>query len=144
MPSTYRVLRKMATVINTDGLHAGDQFAATNGYSDRFDICALAFIVAEDRPAPMAFFTDEIASIRLIESSAPAMAAIRALSDALDSEVCETQIAPGVTVPDYIEHVSNWAATPPIGEITPPTTAEMIGRILRAADAARHAAPTAA
>jgi hypothetical protein len=141
MLSTYRVLRKMATVINTDGLHTGKQFAASNGYSDRFDICALAYIVAEDRPAPRDFFTDESASIRLIESSAGAMQAIRALSASLDSEPCETEIAPGMTVPDYIEHVSNWAATTPIGETTPPTTAEVLGRILRAADqATSHAA----
>lgn len=141
MLSTFRVLRKMATVINTDGLHTGDQFAASNGYSDRFDICALAYIVAEDRPAPRDFFVDEEASIRLIESSAGAMAAIRALSDALDSEPCVDTIAPGVEVPNYIEHVSNWAATAPIGQTTRPSTAEVIGRILRAA---QHAAPTAA
>lgn len=141
MTTTYRILRRMATVINTDGLHTGEQFAASNGYSDRFDICALAYIVAEDRSAPMAFYTDEIASLRLIESSAGAMQAIQALSAVLDSGPCRTEVAPGVTVPDYIEHVSNWAATAPIGEHLPPTTAEVIGRILRAAG---QATPTAA
>jgi hypothetical protein len=139
MLSTFRVLRKMATVINADGLHTGDQFAE-RGVTDRFDICALAYIVAEDQPAPAEFFTDEVASLRLIECSAPAMQAIRALSDALDSEPCVDTIAPGVEVPNYIEHVSNWAATPPIGETTKPSTAEVIARIR----AAQHAAPIAA
>ncbi|MFF6866717.1 hypothetical protein [Streptomyces ardesiacus] len=128
MPSTRRVLRRMATVINTQGLHRGEQFAV-HGPTDDLDICAIAYIVAEDQPAPDVFFTDEVASIDLIEASEPAMAAIRAISAALDSEPCETN-----GVPDYIEHVSNWAATPPIGEDFPPSTSEVIGRILRAAD----------
>lgn len=128
MPSTRRILRKMATVINTDGLHTGEQFAQ-RGVTDRFDICALAYLVAEDRPAPDVFFTDEAACLDLIEASQPAMAAIKALSEALDTEACVTD-----GLPDYIEHVSNWAATPGIGCTEPPTTSEVIGRILRAAN----------
>ncbi|WP_158913530.1 DUF6197 family protein [Streptomyces sp. MBT28] len=128
MPSTHRVLRRMATVINTHGLHRGEQFAA-HGPTDALDICAIAYIVAEDRPAPAVFFNDEVASFELIEASDRAMAAIRAISAALDTEPCDTNGGP-----DYIEHVSNWAATPPIGATEPPTTSEVIGRILRAAD----------
>ncbi|MCF0086643.1 MULTISPECIES: hypothetical protein [unclassified Streptomyces] len=127
MHGTARILRKMATVINTQGLHRGEQFA-NHGPMEQLDICAIAYIVAEDRPAPAVFFTDECTSLALIESSQPAMAAIRAISEALDSGPCETN-----GQPDYIEHVSNWAATAPIGEHFPPRTSEVIGRILRAA-----------
>ena len=134
MPSTARILRKMATFINTSGLHTGDQFAA-HGVMDRLDICAVAYIVAEDRTAPAEFFTDEKASLRLIEASAPAMQAIRAISAALDTEPCVTEIAPGYDVPDYIEHVSNWAATPPVFSDRPPTELEVVGRLLNTAHA---------
>ncbi|MFJ8657518.1 hypothetical protein ACIRNU_34910 [Streptomyces rochei] len=133
MPSTHRVLRRMATVINTQGLHRGERFAA-HGPTDALDICAIAYIVAEDRPAPAVFFNDEVASFELIEACERAMAAIRAISAALDTEPCDTNGGP-----DYIEHVSNWAATPPIGATQPPTTSEVIGRILRAADSTRQA-----
>ncbi|CQR59218.1 hypothetical protein [Streptomyces leeuwenhoekii] len=132
MATTAMNLHVMAAYVNLYGVHTGDQFAAPD---DQLDICAIAYVVAEDRPAPPEFYTDEIASIRLIESSARAMAAIRAISDTLDSDPCETEIAPGHTIPDYIEHVSNWAATPPIGATKPPSTSEVIGRILRAAQA---------
>lgn len=131
MPNTAAILHRAAKLIAVEGLHTGEQFASTyNG----LDICAAVYVSAE-ADFPTEFFTDEVASLHLIECSAPAMAAIRAISQALDSEPCETEIAPGCPVPDYIEHVSNWAATPPIGEHTPPTTAEVIGRILRAAQA---------
>jgi hypothetical protein len=103
---------------------------------DRLDICAVAYIVAEGCQPPPEFFTNEVASLRLIECSSRAMAAIRAISDALDTDVCETEIEPGTRVPDYIEHVSNWAATAsPVHPKRPPTVDEVIGRILRAAQA---------
>ncbi|WP_329474195.1 hypothetical protein OIE75_41145 (plasmid) [Streptomyces sp. NBC_01723] len=128
MPSTRRVLRRMATVINTQGLHRGTQFAS-RGPMDQLDICAIAYTVAEDRPAPAVFFADEVASLALIEASEPAMAAICAISAALDTEPCETD-----GEPDYIEHISNWAATRAPFSSAPPTVSEVIGRILRAAD----------
>lgn len=140
MNSTRFVLQKMATVINTQGLHNGAQFAE-HGPMDKLDICAVAYIVAEHCPAPAEFFTDETASLRLIESSAKAMAAIKAISDALDSPVCETEMVPGFYVPDYVEHVSSWAT--PIDGSTPPTVSEVIGCILRAANTLAVQAPTA-
>jgi hypothetical protein len=144
MHSTDLILKEAARVIGFRGLHTGNQFAAGTGRFGNLeaplDVCA-AIYVAVTGKLPDAFFADEVASIRLIEASTPAMDAIRALSGALDSEPCVDTIAPGVEVPNYIEHVSNWAATPPIGEKFPPTTAEVIGRILRASD---QAAPTAA
>lgn len=129
-------LQDMAAVIAIDGLHRGEQLGQ-RGHIDRLDICALAFTVAEWRgplTIPAEFFDDEIAGMRLIEASAGAMAAIRAISQVLDSSVREIQIEPGTYVPDYIEHVSNWAATAPIGATQPPTIDEVIDRILRAAN----------
>lgn len=134
MPSTARTLRRMATVINTDGLHRGEQFAA-HGATDRFDLSALAFIVAEDHPAPAEFFTDELAAMRLIECSAGAMQTIRALSDALPSMPPLETLPNGVKVPNYIDHVSNWASTTGIGQQKPPTETEVVGRLIRTAEA---------
>jgi hypothetical protein len=141
MATTAMNLHVMAAYVNLYGVHTGDQFAAAD---DQLDICAIAYVVAEDCPVPPEFHDDECASLTLIESSAGAMAAIRAISAALDTEPCETEIEPGTRVPDYIEHVSNWAATPAPFSSVPPTTSEVIGRILRAADALDHATSHAA
>lgn len=134
---TAHILREMAHSIDLNGLHRGDQFAQRNGWLTRLDISALAYVIAERLTSdcyPAEFFTDEVASIRLIEASAGAMNAIKAISAVLDTEPCETEIAPGYRVPDYIEHVSNWAATPQVGETQPPSNSEVINRILRAAN----------
>ncbi|MFG2359446.1 hypothetical protein [Streptomyces sp. NPDC048521] len=137
MRPTQNVLQDMAAVINIEGLHRGEQFGE-RGDIDRLDICAHAFLVAEwhgPLRVPAEFFTDELASIRLIESSPGAIAAIRAISDALDSTVDEEELAPGFFVPNYISHVSNWVRTAsPVAPKRPPTTSEVIGRILRAAN----------
>lgn len=136
MRDTQSTLQDMAAVIGIDGLHRGEQLGR-RGHIDRLDICALAFTVAEWRgplTIPVEFFTDELAGMRLIESSAGAMTAIRALSDALDSHVDEEELAPGLFVPNHIAHVSNWARC---GEPTaqrPPTNAEVCAHILRAAN----------
>ncbi|MEU8469641.1 hypothetical protein AB0F30_17235 [Streptomyces sp. NPDC029006] len=131
MHNTADILAETAHILTTHGLHTGEQFAATD--SDAVDICAAVYMAAEGT-CPIEFSTDESTSLAIIEASAPAMAAIRAISDSLDSDVNETEIAPGMSVPDYIEHVSQWAMTPGIGQTTPPTTSEVIGRILRAAN----------
>ncbi|CAK7288598.1 hypothetical protein [Streptomyces misionensis] len=134
MNPTAVTLTGMACYADIHGLHTGEQFAVDGPLGPRLDICAIAYMQAEGGTIPPEFYADEIASIRLIECSAKAMAAIRAISDVLDSSVCEDPIAPGVSVPNYIEHVSNWVATNPIGATKPPTTSEVIGRILRAAN----------
>lgn len=143
MRATHHVLEDLAAFITCYGLHTGDQFAATgpHGYN-QLDICAIAYVVAEAADVPVEFFTDELTSLAIIEASAPAMSAIRAISDVLDSSVCEDEIAPGMYVPNYIDHVSNWAATTPIGEKQPPTVDEVIGRILRAANTLATQTPT--
>lgn len=129
MPSTGRILRTMATVISTDGLHTGEQFAQ-HGTTDRLDICAHAWCIAEQQPAPDVFFTDQAASMALLEASEPAMQALTAISDAIQGyEIPDTDGRP-----DVIEHVFNWTATNPIGCTQPPGLSEVIGCILRAAD----------
>jgi hypothetical protein len=132
MQSTAQTLRAMATRAARDGIHTGEQFASHE--TGALDISGLAFVTAEDTEVPAEFYVDEDASIRLIECSAGAMLAIKAISSVLDTEPCATEIAPGHDVPDYIEHVSIWAMTPPVFETRPPSLSEVIGRILRAAD----------
>jgi hypothetical protein len=135
MPSTATTLRQMADFINRVGIHTGPQFA-TKKPRWQLDICAVAFVMANNTVCPDVFYADEAVSERLIQRSALAMAAIKAISDALDSEVCTTD-----GEPDYIEHVCCWVANPAIGCSVPPSVSEVIGRILRAA---QHAASTAA
>lgn len=131
MNGTDLILRETARIIDFRGLHIGSQFATNTGRRSSLeaplDICAAVYAATTGR-VPDVFYTDECASLALIESSEPAMAAIRAISEALDSQPCETN-----GQPDYIEHVSNWAATRAPFAPTPPTTSEVIGRILRAA-----------
>ncbi|TXS39664.1 hypothetical protein [Streptomyces sp. t39] len=137
MPTTSRVLRTLATVIANAPLHRGDQFAQ-HGPMDALDICAWAYCIAEDTPPPAEFFTDELASIRLIECSPGAMQAIKTISAVLDTHPADEQLDHGITVPNFLEHVSNWARTAPVRETKPPSVDEVIGRILRAADYAAY------
>jgi hypothetical protein len=135
MRSVPHTLRLAAHLITYRGLHTGDQFATTPG--GPLDICAAVYAAAEqpwDLPEkialPTEFYTDEVASLAIISSSTTAMAAIRAISESLDTPTCDTE-----NVPDYIDHVSNWAATAsPTHPKRPPTVGEVIGRILRAAN----------
>jgi hypothetical protein len=141
MRSTAHTLRLAAHLISHRGLHTGEHFADSR--SGSLDICAAVYMATEkyDLPdrlnVPDAFLTDEGHSRDLIEASAPAMDAIRAIS----ASIREYEIPDTDGRPDLIEHVSNWAATPPIGRTEPPTTSEVIGRILRAAN---HATQTVA
>lgn len=131
MPETADILRYTARILNERGLHTGDQFAAPDG---SLDICAAVYVAAHGKQLNV-FAFDEDLSIGFIECSAEAMQAIRAISDALDTTPCVTPIVPGHEVPDYIEHVSNWAATIPVFGTRQPTTAEVIGRLTHTADA---------
>jgi hypothetical protein len=145
MPDIPTLLRDMAMTITLNGLARGNHFAehTTNGLHPRLDICALAYKLAENIPTralPDVLFTDEAASLALIESSEAAMTVIRAISAAITNyEIPDTD-----GQPDYIEHVSNWTATPPIGHTQPPCDDEVIGCILRAADQYRTTRPHAA
>ncbi|MFJ1900447.1 hypothetical protein [Streptomyces sp. NPDC088115] len=131
--TTAEALRRAADLIHTDGLHTGDQFVdQTTG---AVDIAAAIYIVAEGG-IPDAFYADENTSLAIIGSSAPAMAAIRTLSDSLITPAPYTEIAAGLEIPDYIEHVSSWAATKHMLGDRPPTVSEVIGALHRAATAA--------
>ncbi|WP_331764795.1 hypothetical protein [Streptomyces sp. NBC_01238] len=133
MSSTAGILRRAAHLITHRGLHTGDQFIDRS--TNSADVAAAIFVAAEV-VVPREFYTDEVTSLEIIAASAPAMTAIRALSDSLDTDACVTEIVPGHDVPDYIEHVCNWAATTPVFGTRPPSTSEVIGAILRAAQAA--------
>ncbi|MEU5660033.1 hypothetical protein ABZ802_31110 [Streptomyces sp. NPDC047737] len=133
MPTPAGTLRRAAHLINHRGLHTGEQFAdqATNSA----DVAAAIYVAAEGH-MPAEFYTDEVTSLEIIAASADTMAAIRVLSGSLITEPPYTEIAPGLEVPDYIEHVSNWASTTPTFATQPPTTAEVIYALHRAAQAA--------
>ncbi|MFJ3283348.1 DUF6197 family protein [Streptomyces halstedii] len=138
MSRTAEILRTAAHHINAVGLNTGTQFVDPG--TRAIDVAAAIYVAAE-RSCPNEFHEDEAASLAIISASASAMTAIRALSASLDTDPCVTEIAPGHDVPDYIEHVSNWAATVPVFGDRPPTTSEVIGALLRAAslaDAAQH------
>ena len=152
--STAHDLQAMAHYIACYGIHTGVQMAVIDADGlTRLDISAIAYVVTDGSTADSAFPTlipgcfldNEDQSLTLIQSSARAMACLRAISDVLDSSVCETEIEPGTWVPDYLEHVSNWAATAsPVAPKRPPTPDEVIGRILRAANQQAITAPTPA
>ncbi|MFG2540605.1 hypothetical protein ACGFU4_35745 [Streptomyces sp. NPDC048511] len=133
MPSTAGTLRRAAYILNSLGMHTGKQFAAAD--SDALDVAAAIYFAAENT-FPAEFATDETTSLAIIGASAPAVAAIRALSGSLITEPPYTEMAPGVEVPDYVEHVSHWAATAPTFSTKPPTLSEVIGALHRAAQTA--------
>lgn len=118
-------LTKAAWILNETGIHRGENFA--DRHTPALDVCAAIYLAAEGT-LPHIFHRDELASIDLIEASQPAMDAIRALSQALDSEPCETNGRP-----DHIEHVSTWAMTPALFDSAPPSLNDVLGRLLRTA-----------
>jgi hypothetical protein len=129
MPTAATTLRTAAHLLNHFGLHTGEHFATNGGGLS----VAAAIYRAATYSTPNTFLTDPAAAIALIHDNAPAMNAIRVLSAVLDTHP-PTDI--DTDEPDHIEHISYWAATPAIGETNPPTISEILGRILRAADAA--------
>jgi len=131
MPTAATTLRTAAHLLNHFGLHTGDHFAANGG---GLSVSAVIYR-AVTFSTPNAFLTDQAAAVALIRGNAPAMNAIRVLSDCLDTHP-PTDI--DTDEPDHIEHISYWAATPAIGETNPPTISEVTDRILRAADAADY------
>ena len=133
MPSTARILRRTTRLLKHYKLHTGDQFA-TPDYS-AVDLAAAVFFAAELH-WPAEFTHDEATSLEIIGASAPTMAAIRTLSDSLPTEPSYMEIVAGHEVPEYIEHISNWAATPPVFGKHPPTVSEVIGALDRAAQTA--------
>jgi hypothetical protein len=122
------LLRQTARLINYRGLQRGEQFIGPAG---ELDIAAAIYQAANPHDLPTVFLTDEAEALALIHACPQTMSAVRWLSQSLDTE-------PPVTDgrPDHVEHVCHWAMTPPIGETSPPSEAQVVGRLLRAADEA--------
>ncbi|MGW2844415.1 DUF6197 family protein [Streptomyces sp. NPDC001274] len=129
MSSTGTVLRLTADILNYFGLHTGPQFATADG---RLDITAAVFRAATGK-TPNCFLTDEDTSLLQIRMCEPAMDAIRMLSAILPTQ---PPTNPDTGLDDHIEHVTHWATTPTWPGQQPPTTSEVIGVILRAAQTA--------
>lgn len=137
--STGTILRTTREIVRHFGLHTDEQFATNDG---RLDLSAAVFRAVTGK-TPNAFLTDEKYSLVLIEANPAVMAAIRIISLTLPTEACVTEIAPGYEVPDYVEHVSNWAATAPVFGDRPPTVEEILDVLARAADNADYLAASA-
>jgi hypothetical protein len=130
--STGTILRTAAELLDHFGLWTGPQFA--DNRTGRLDICA-AIYRAVTGSTPNCFVTDENNASTLIENNPDAYDAIKVVSAVLPTEPSTTDVGP-YEMTDYVEHVSNWAATTPVFGDRPPTTAEVIGLLLRAADTA--------
>lgn len=130
MSETADILRYTGRIISERGLRTKRQFAGPDGSL----ILVAAIYVATHGKQPDVFEFDEDLSITFIASSPDAMQAIRAFSDALDTEPPVTEIAPGHEVPDYIEHVSHWAESGTAFCKRPPTTTRVMYQLNVAAD----------
>ncbi|MFD5882574.1 DUF6197 family protein [Streptomyces yangpuensis] len=122
-------LRRAAMLIEQNGLHTAEgDFVAPDG---ALDICA-ALHQGATGELPEAFHTDPDAAIDLITASPMAMAAIRAVYDTLGYEAT----SPDEEDPEaVIDSVSRWAMSAPFPDMPPPTRTEVIGRLVRTADA---------
>ncbi|MFD8626646.1 hypothetical protein ACFV4E_22645 [Streptomyces hygroscopicus] len=139
MPSsTGTVLRTTRDIVNYYGLWTGEQFATRDG---RLDLSA-AIYRAVTGQTPNCFLNDEDMALLLIETNPVVMEAIRMVSAVLPTQPCTTEVDPGYEVPDYVEHVSNWASTAPVFAEQPPTVSEVLGLLERAADTADNLATT--
>lgn len=127
--STGTILRTAAHILNYYGLHTGHQFATHDG---RLDINAAIFRAATGK-TPNCFLTDENAAIFQIQVCEPAMDAIRMVSAILPS-LPPTDLITGRD--DHIEHLCHWATTPVWPGTNSPNHPEVIGTLLRAAQAA--------
>ncbi|WP_333745538.1 DUF6197 family protein [Streptomyces sp. IBSBF 2950] len=137
--NTAAHLRRAAQLLEERGLYTGDD--GYIGPDGSLDICA-ALYEGATCVLPEVFRTDAEAAIEAITRSTWAMAAIRAVYDTLGAEVT----MPDQDSPDeVVDRVSHWAATPPFRQTQPPTRTEVMGRLLRTADALdRQAAQAAA
>ncbi|TXS68897.1 hypothetical protein [Streptomyces sp. sk2.1] len=127
--STGTILRTTAHILSYYGLHTGKQFASADG---RLDICAAIFRATTGK-TPNCFLTDEDTALLQIRMCEPAMDAIHMLSAILPTQ---PPTDPDTSADDHIEHVTHWATTPTWPDQQPPTTSEVIGAILRAAQTA--------
>ncbi|MFH8295089.1 hypothetical protein [Streptomyces sp. NPDC018059] len=145
--TTATLLRDAVFHLSQYGLHREHAFVGPNprAHLDHgpLDVCAAIYLAATASPLPPLFHStdpaDEQAAIELIKANPQAMAAIHALWDGLDSKITEADVCdelPTADGPDeWIDRVSYWAATAPASWAEPPTLLEVMGRLLRTADA---------
>ncbi|MGW7636042.1 DUF6197 family protein [Streptomyces decoyicus] len=131
MPKTADILRDTTWTIHTLGLRTGRHFLGPDGCLS----IGAAIYVAAHGTIPAEFATDERISIAIITASAPAMQAIKTLSQHLDTQPNVDTIAPGYEVPDHLDHIEYWAAHGLFGSHQPPTADEVIDHLNATADA---------
>ena len=127
MSSTGTLLRTAVQLLNHHGHHTGKHFVGPAG---QLDICAALFRAATGK-LPNCFHNDEDSSLLQIQACEPVMDAIHYLSATLPTQPPND---PDTGQDDLIEHVCSWAIGTP-GRPAP-TTSEVIGRLLRTAQAA--------
>ncbi|MBM9510035.1 hypothetical protein [Actinacidiphila acididurans] len=130
MRTTEDILTTTADTLAYTGLWTGDHFA----HGTALTVTAAIYHAATGH-VPDALHADDDAALALITANPQTMYAIQALSDCLDTEP-PTDGDTGR--PDHIEHIERYAAEPALGADAPPTTSEVIGRILRAAHTHDH------
>lgn len=126
MSSTGTILRTAAQLYAYYGRHTGPHFAHPDGRID--EIAAIYHAVTGH--TPHAFTTNDDLALLLITTNQPVMEALYVLSAVLPSQPPDTD-----GHPDHIEHIAWWAAHG-TGHDDTPTTAEINGIFLRAADTA--------
>ncbi|TQE33131.1 hypothetical protein [Streptomyces ipomoeae] len=154
--TTATVLRDAVHYLTQYGLHRerGLVGTLTNPHLDHgpLDVCAALYMAATSSPLPPVFSSHtpegEQAAIDLIKAHPQAMAAIHAVWNGLDSKITEADLSeetPTVDGPDeWIDRVSYWAVTAPASWEEPPTLLEVIGRLVRTAEALEQADRTLA
>ncbi|MEJ8654639.1 hypothetical protein WKI65_43065 [Streptomyces sp. MS1.AVA.3] len=155
--TTAPLLRDAVFYLSQYGVHREHAFVGPNTRDHLddgpLDVCAAIYLAATASPLPPVFHnTDTVgeqAAIELIKENPQAMAAIHALWEGLDSKITEADVCdelPTADGPDeWIGRVSYWAATTPANWAEPPTLLEVMGRLIRTADAVeqQHNALTA-
>lgn len=131
MPETARILRYTTRIISERGLRTRRNFVGPTG---DIALSAAIYLAAHGKELNV-FRFDEDLSIGFIQCSAPAMQAIRAISNALGTEPPVTEITARHEVPDHIEHIEHWTAHGTTFDKHAPTTARVMALLERTADA---------
>ncbi|MFF3731002.1 hypothetical protein ACFYXM_11925 [Streptomyces sp. NPDC002476] len=145
--TTATLLRDAVFHLSQYGLHREHAFVGPNTRTHLdhgpLNVCASIYMAATANPLPPVFHStetaDEQAAIELIKANPQAMAAIHAVWDGLDSKITEVDVCDELPTADgpeeWIDRVSYWAATAPTSWTEAPTLLEVLGRLIRTADA---------